>query len=245
MGCSPSSFPADTAKFVSVPVTPVQKYLGAASDGTALVDRNGPVTLRMQRELWKQADQTFTVVKDDGTEICKVISQNGRQVITSMSDEKLAIVVHSVRYSEVNGVDASFNLPHVYIYAFSAYKDDQTPAEFEDGGKKLYYWGRVHKMAGSKPTADSKNTKKNFIASMANQKGTGGSLLEMFSGEDYSATMFPPDGNIAAKRYGKVGAVTASQSDENQDQLTVSLAANVDQAFAICMIIIMEYLSQF
>merc|ERR550525_1625650 len=90
-------------------------------------------------------DQSGCTCKKDGTGFLEVTQELGRKKVSSMSGDLLAVVVFGVRNSEVNGVDAAYNLPHQYIFALSPFVDNAKPTEYNDNGRDLFHWARVHK----------------------------------------------------------------------------------------------------
>merc|ERR1712217_685924 len=104
--------------------------------------------------------------------------------VNNMQGEMKALMIHDVRFTEVNGVDTSFNLPHVYIYSPNPYVEGTKESDYTDDGKPVHFWGRVHKNGmGSK-------AKEYELALAEGKKGMENLNIEMFHSSLMKMGMF-------------------------------------------------------
>mmetsp|Transcript_110715 Transcript_110715/g.313222 ORF Transcript_110715/g.313222 Transcript_110715/m.313222 type:complete len:235 (+) Transcript_110715:63-767(+) len=231
MGCS-ASFPEDQDKFLGGTGFPAaKKYL----DET-LVNKTGPMSLCLRKNLTKEPIE-YTVKKSDGSAFCIVENSALTLRVKNPKGDLIALMIHDVRLSEVNGIDATFNLPHMYVYALLPYADGPKESDFTDGDTPVYFWSRIHKTSmGSKC--------KSYEVALAGGKRTGENLnIEMFRGSAFDFKDFG-EGNIAVKWNGKGAArVTNAAFDfDCTNCYGIAVAPNVDPILVMCCLFAMESL---
>mmetsp|Transcript_118384 Transcript_118384/g.368680 ORF Transcript_118384/g.368680 Transcript_118384/m.368680 type:complete len:230 (+) Transcript_118384:81-770(+) len=226
MGCGGSQFTEDENKFFKKPHMRDSEYLC-----NKIVNESSFTTVMMKKDLFEHRDDYMLKAKD-GSDFLNVISASGRKRLVAMDGTTCCVLIFSVRYSEVNAVDAAFNLPHVYVYSTFPYKEGQKESDFEDDGKKLYLWARVHKVANV-------GTPKFEVAMAEFQGSATGPNIERFGFTMYTSIIFS-DGRMEILKRG-VGCCRVGFNEDNSEY-SVTIAAFIDPALMISSIMAMESL---
>mmetsp|Transcript_37510 Transcript_37510/g.85272 ORF Transcript_37510/g.85272 Transcript_37510/m.85272 type:complete len:229 (-) Transcript_37510:129-815(-) len=225
MGCGFSQFTEDEQKFFQG--KPFLRDRPSLCDG--LLSESSFTKLVLQKALHEERDN-YTLKTDGGEEYVKILTEPGKKKIYTMKGDFIATVIFSIRYSEVNAVDAAFNLPHVYIYTTRPMKDGQEPSDQREGDKPLYIWARVHKTS---------NLATKFEVALAEFKGSPkGQNLEKFGYMVFSSTLFK-DGRMEVKK-GSQGACRIEF--RNDADYSVTVAPCVDPVLMVCTVMSMESL---
>merc|ERR1712217_350496 len=172
-----------------------------------------------------------------GTEVYNIITNDRMIKINNMRGEMKALMIHDVRFTEVNGVDSAFNLPHVYIYSPNPYVEGTKECDFQEDGNAVHFWARLHKTGiGSKM--------KNFELAMAEgKKGMENINLEMFHAAAIKLRIFPDERMAASSGTSRLGVCrveNASFSFDCADCYSLSSAPCVDPMLMICAIMGVE-----
>jgi len=233
MGCAASApFPEDGARFLGGAAFPAApRYLDAS-----LVSRAGPLSFCLRRGLARGPGE-YAVRRGDGSALCAVESGAKALRVRGGGEALAAVLAHSVRHSEVNGIDAAFNLPHVYVYAPQPYAGDPGEADFTDGDTPLYLWARVHS------TSMSSKCSTYEVALAEGRRGGTGLNIETFGGSSFASKDFG-GGRVAIKWNGK-GAARATNAEfdfECENCYGVATAPNVDPILMMCCLFAMETL---
>lgn len=238
MGCGGSApYPEDANAFFK-PDDKREKEKKYLDDG--LLDTENVVKFCLKKDMFeKPAD--FTVKKEDGTEMYKIVTTDRVIKVNSIDGAMKALMVYDVRFTEVNGVDTAFMLPHVYIYSERPYVDGAKESDFSDDGKPMHFWARLHKTGIGKKM-------KGFELSMAEgKKGMENLNLEMFHAAALEAKLFPDDRMAFTAATTKAGVCLVEEakfSFDCADCYSVSIAPCVDPVLMICSVMGVESLKE-
>lgn len=220
MGCGGSSFPTDPQQFLDAKVEP--KYEQYLDRGSMSEDSVLKFTYKKDAQLLTDPYQVMT---DDGKTVATVkTTQGGRVHLINKEGSLVAVLVVSVRDSEVNGTDATFTHPHIYVYTFKPYKEGQKASEYVEDGKALYHWCRMDKQ--------TKVGQPKFACHMAEVRGSGHQNIEMFGAGKYNAQM-DKDGRIWFKTLEGKGACLA---DLVGSDYKMSVSPGIDPLLMICLV---------
>mmetsp|Transcript_23395 Transcript_23395/g.72887 ORF Transcript_23395/g.72887 Transcript_23395/m.72887 type:complete len:224 (-) Transcript_23395:135-806(-) len=222
MGCGGSQFTEDPDKFFKKTfesVNPLSKDI---------VNKSEILKVALKKAMSDEREDCV-IKTSDGADLVKCVAGPGRKKLYTMKDELICVLVFSVHYSEVNAVDAAFNLPHVYVYTLRPYKDGQEPAEIKEGEKALYMWARIHKVSNI-------GVPKFELALAEFQGSPKGPNLEKFGYMAYRSTLFP-DGRMEIKKESD-GCCRVEFADGGKDVYTVSMA------LMLCCVMGMESLKE-
>mmetsp|Transcript_1230 Transcript_1230/g.3482 ORF Transcript_1230/g.3482 Transcript_1230/m.3482 type:complete len:229 (-) Transcript_1230:171-857(-) len=218
MGCGGSSFPEEKSGFLNANFdVQYEQYLDRE-----VMNQDGVVKFRIKRDPHMQTDP-MKVVTEDGKELLTVKNTAGRMYVCKDSIP-IAVLLVNVRGSEVNAVDCTCNHPHVYVYAFKPYKEGQQKLESTEDGRPLYIWARVDKT--SKLSAPA------FRTHMAEVKGSGNDIVEMFGEPKFCSNMLQ-DGRMVTRFPNGKGVCLA---DIQGEDYALSVAPGADPALMICQI---------
>lgn len=227
MGCGGSQFVEEPEKFIKKPFGRDLQYL----NNDIVSESETKVTLK--QGLY-QIQEDFTVMKSGGGEFLKIINSTGRKKVCTADGTLITVLIFSVRYSEVNAVDAAFNLPHIYIYSTRPFKEGQPQSEYQEGKEALYMWARVHKVANV-------GTPKFEIAMAEFEGSSQGANIEKFGYCAYVSTMFGPGKlSISKGSNGCCHCIDATGSGSYD----VTIAANIDPALMISIVMSIESLKE-
>lgn len=228
MGCGGSSFPEDENKFLRAAALPKEKkYMD-----DSLRDDQNVIKLCLKKRLMEKP-MNFTVKKEDGSDFCKIENGKSQMRLTNMNGDLIGMMIHDVRMTEVNGIDATFNLPHMYIYHTRPYVDGVTDSDYVDqDDKQVFIWARIHKTSmGSKYPSS-------FEICLAEGKKSGDNLnIEMFTGSPIELKSFS-ESNMALKRHGN-GAARITDADfsfECANCYNIAIAPCMDPVLVLCSI---------
>lgn len=233
MGCGGSSFPEDAQKFL--------EGNEHGRDKKYLIDNIADTTKTMKLCLKKgilKNPQEFTVKKEDGSDLCKVIGAANQTSVLDMNDKMITTLITNVRFSEVNGIDAAFNLPHLYVYAPSPYADGQAQTQYMYKEETpLYMWSRIHK------TSVGKSAAVGFEMAMAEGKANATANIDLFMESLYTSRTFA-DGRMIVKKCNKGAAMVeeAKFDFDCTDCHSVALAPCLDPILMVCLVMAMEFL---
>lgn len=211
------------------------RYLDEAN-----VSEDKVMKLCLKKDMFeKPAD--YTVKKEDGTDIYKIVTNDRIIKITDMAGEMKALMIHDVRFTEVNGVDSAFNLPHLYIYSSRPYVEGTKESDFVDEGNPVHFWARVHK------TGMGKNEKKFELGMAEGKKGMENLNLEMFHAAAFESKLFPDDRMTFHTATSKKGACLVNEakfSFECAGCYSVSVGPCVDPVLMLCAVMGVESLKE-
>merc|ERR1712061_833658 len=183
----------------------------------------------------------YTVKKEDGTEVYNIITNDRMIKINNMRGEMKALMIHDVRFTEVNGVDSAFNLPHLYIYSNNPYKEGAKESDFVDDGNPVHFWARVHK------TGMGKNMKGFELSVAEGKKGVEKLNLEMFHAALMEMKVFPDNRmafHMANDKKGACLVEDAQFSFDCKECYCVSVGPYVDPAMILCAVMGVESLKE-
>jgi hypothetical protein len=226
MGCTGSSFPEDEDSFLVKHGQFVKEANYLVPD---LLNDTSLQRFNLQKGLMNARNSCYTMKLSDGKDILTIKGEAGQKHLMDMKENMVAVLIHGTRFSEVNGADATFNLPHMYVYTLKAYREGQPPCEFSVDDKQLYLFARLHKQGPA-----------SFEVCFPELMGNGQANVELFSTVAYVANVFK-DGGIAIKKHG-FGAVRCKPDPDNAEDYKVGVSPMVDPALAAVMVMIIEAL---
>eukprot|EP00413_Alexandrium_margalefii_P006557 CAMPEP_0204522648 /NCGR_PEP_ID=MMETSP0661-20131031/6433_1 /ASSEMBLY_ACC=CAM_ASM_000606 /TAXON_ID=109239 /ORGANISM="Alexandrium margalefi, Strain AMGDE01CS-322" /LENGTH=228 /DNA_ID=CAMNT_0051528329 /DNA_START=113 /DNA_END=799 /DNA_ORIENTATION=+ len=226
MGCSTGKFTEDEAQFFTKafqPTAPLNRDLVSESS-----------VLRVVLKKAMSDDREDCMVRTaDGADLVKCVAAPGRKKIYTPKSDLICVLVFSVHYSEVNAVDATFHLPHVYLYALRPLKEGQEASEYKEGDQPLYMWARIHKVS---------NIASRFEVALAEFKGSPkGHNLEKFGVSRFASTLYK-DGRMEVVKE-RDGCCRVEPAADGSEAYTVSIARCIDPVLMLCTIMSMESLS--
>mmetsp|Transcript_62812 Transcript_62812/g.141887 ORF Transcript_62812/g.141887 Transcript_62812/m.141887 type:complete len:240 (+) Transcript_62812:89-808(+) len=231
MGCGSSGPTADDLQAQS-------KFLNATIENETYIEPSSARekrTLVMKKAALKSATDTH-VVKDGDAEILKIVPIQGRKRLY-WKDTHVATVVLGARDSEVQGVDSTMNLPHMYVYTFKSVLDGQKASDYQEDDKSLYYWARV-----------VKNGTSTFEVSKADQMPAADSKenIDLFTFPRYVVKKKMVGKDTLYEMKLKVGDKTSGCAlgflIEDQEEVRISMVKNADPILLVAVVICMEAL---
>lgn len=204
-----------------------------------LVDASNIVKLCVKKDLL-EAPAEFTVKKQDGSDFCRITTDDRSVKIFNMRGQLRAVLIHDSRLTEVSGAASDFHLPHVFVYAPEPYEAGAPESDFLENDKPVYYWARIHKASMGKKTKD-------FVVAFA-ESAKERLSMERFQAAAFGLRLFH-DGRMAfseagGDRAGAARAEAASFGFECAGCYSLSVGPCVDPVLMICAMLGVESLGE-
>mmetsp|Transcript_20612 Transcript_20612/g.27812 ORF Transcript_20612/g.27812 Transcript_20612/m.27812 type:complete len:231 (+) Transcript_20612:1-693(+) len=225
MGCGGAKFTEEEGIFFQKQHAGDGQYLCSK-----VVNATGFVKMSLKRDMYRSPED-YTVKSADGSSLLQIVNDVGRKKVLAMDGTLICLTTFAVRYSAVNAIDASFNLPHIYVYSLFPYRDGQAETGVDEDNTKLYLWARIHRVTNVGIPK--------FEIAMAEYLGSAsGENIEMFGYTAYTATRYPD----SRMEVFKGGAGCCQVNLAGNDSYAITVAPLIDPILMVSSIMAMESL---